>query len=161
MLSIPVSSLPRLNACLNAASAILLVTGFSFIRRKKILQHKICMLSAVACSAVALRQTQSNRSLDLPDLAVRLNHRRRNLLALVCRLRSSGLSHASVQEPMRQGTASAVPNGPENSGVLTPEAAIRWPRPRHSATCVIPSRHAARDLLFVSAPPLKTSAQNP
>jgi len=54
MLSIPVSSLPRLNACLNAASAILLVTGYSFIRRKKILQHKICMLSAVACSAIFL-----------------------------------------------------------------------------------------------------------
>ena len=54
MLSISVSSLPRLNACLNAASAILLVTGFSFIRRKKVLQHKICMLSAVACSAIFL-----------------------------------------------------------------------------------------------------------
>lgn len=54
MLSIPVSSLPRLNACLNAASAVLLVTGYSFIRRKKILQHKICMLSAVACSAIFL-----------------------------------------------------------------------------------------------------------
>lgn len=54
MLSIPVSSLPRLNACLNAASAVLLVTGYSFIRRKKIFPHKICMLSAVACSAIFL-----------------------------------------------------------------------------------------------------------
>jgi len=54
MLAIPVSSLPRLNACLNAASAVLLVTGYSFIRRKKVLAHKICMLSAVACSAVFL-----------------------------------------------------------------------------------------------------------
>ena len=54
MLAIPVSSLPRLNACLNAVSAVLLVTGYSFIRRKKILPHKICMLSAVACSAVFL-----------------------------------------------------------------------------------------------------------
>lgn len=54
MLFIPVSSLPRLNACLNAASAVLLVTGYSFIRCKKILPHKICMLSAVACSAIFL-----------------------------------------------------------------------------------------------------------
>ena len=54
MLAIPVSSLPRLNACLNAASAVLLVTGYSFIRRRKILPHKICMLSAVACSAIFL-----------------------------------------------------------------------------------------------------------
>ncbi|MGH9709137.1 MAG: DUF420 domain-containing protein [Candidatus Acidiferrales bacterium] len=54
MLAIPVSSLPRFNACLNASSAILLITGYSFIRRRKILPHKICMLSAVVCSAVFL-----------------------------------------------------------------------------------------------------------
>lgn len=54
MLSIPVSSLPRLNACLNAASALFAITGYSFIRRRKILPHKICMLSAVACSTVFL-----------------------------------------------------------------------------------------------------------
>ena len=43
--------LPRLDAILNGASAILLCTGYFFIRRGKILQHKICMLSAVVSSA--------------------------------------------------------------------------------------------------------------
>jgi len=33
---------------------MLLVTGFSFILRGKVLQHKICMLSAFVCSAVFL-----------------------------------------------------------------------------------------------------------
>lgn len=51
---LPLSSIPPLNAALNGASAILLVVGFSFILRGKILQHKICMLSAFVCSAVFL-----------------------------------------------------------------------------------------------------------
>jgi len=51
---LPLSSIPALNAVLNGASAILLVTGFSFILRGKVLQHKICMLSAFVCSAVFL-----------------------------------------------------------------------------------------------------------
>ncbi|MHB8527579.1 MAG: DUF420 domain-containing protein [Candidatus Acidiferrales bacterium] len=54
MLSLSVASLPRLNACLNGASALFAITGYSFIRRGKVLQHKICMLSAVACSSVFL-----------------------------------------------------------------------------------------------------------
>ena len=48
---IPLDALPRVNAILNGASALLAVTGYAFIRRRKILPHKICMLSAVACSA--------------------------------------------------------------------------------------------------------------
>jgi putative membrane protein len=51
---LPLSSIPPLNATLNGASAIFLIAGFSFILRGKILQHKICMLSAFACSAVFL-----------------------------------------------------------------------------------------------------------
>ncbi len=51
---IPLGDLPRLNAFLNGASAVLAVTGYTFIRRRKILPHKICMLSAVACSACFL-----------------------------------------------------------------------------------------------------------
>jgi uncharacterized membrane protein YozB (DUF420 family) len=51
---IPLRTLPRLDAILNGASAILLLTGYTFIRRGKILQHKICMLSAFGCSACFL-----------------------------------------------------------------------------------------------------------
>lgn len=54
MASFSVSDLPALNALLNTASAILLVSGYAFIRRRRILPHKICMLSAVACSAAFL-----------------------------------------------------------------------------------------------------------
>jgi putative membrane protein len=49
-----VYDLPALNAALNATSAILLVAGYTFIRRRRILAHKICMLSAVTCSAAFL-----------------------------------------------------------------------------------------------------------
>jgi len=51
---LPLSSLPTVNASLNAACTALLLAGFSFIRRGKILAHKICMGSAFACSAVFL-----------------------------------------------------------------------------------------------------------
>ncbi len=47
---IPVSVLPHLNATLNAASGIFLLFGYWFIRRKRIRQHKFCMLGAVAVS---------------------------------------------------------------------------------------------------------------
>ncbi|KAA0226163.1 DUF420 domain-containing protein [candidate division KSB1 bacterium] len=45
-----VSDLPHLNAALNSASAIFLLLGYRFIRRKRIKQHKICMLTAVTVS---------------------------------------------------------------------------------------------------------------
>jgi putative membrane protein len=54
MASFSVYDLPGLNALLNAASTVLLLAGYSFIRRRRILLHKICMLSAVACSAAFL-----------------------------------------------------------------------------------------------------------
>lgn len=49
---ISVSDLPHLNAALNTASAVFLVLGYRFIRRKRIQQHKICMLSAVTVSVL-------------------------------------------------------------------------------------------------------------
>jgi len=51
---IPLRALPRLDAFFNGASCLLVLTGYAFIRRGKILQHKICMLSAVGCSACFL-----------------------------------------------------------------------------------------------------------
>jgi uncharacterized membrane protein YozB (DUF420 family) len=49
-----VQDLPALNAALNGTSSVLLIAGYAFIRRRRILAHKICMLSAVACSAAFL-----------------------------------------------------------------------------------------------------------
>lgn len=54
MSSVSLSFLPALNACLNGTSAILLTAGYICVRRGKILAHKTCMLSAVACSAAFL-----------------------------------------------------------------------------------------------------------
>lgn len=39
---------------MNALSAVLLTLGFVFIRRKNILAHKVCMISAFAASTVFL-----------------------------------------------------------------------------------------------------------
>jgi uncharacterized membrane protein YozB (DUF420 family) len=54
MTTVPLASLPALNACLNAASAFFLLLGYSFIRRGKMNAHRICMLTAFACSTVFL-----------------------------------------------------------------------------------------------------------
>lgn len=51
---IPLASLPTLNASLNATSAVLLVAGYYFIRRKQVNAHKACMVSAFLASAVFL-----------------------------------------------------------------------------------------------------------
>ena len=51
---IPLSALPTLNAALNATSAVLLVTGYVFIRRRNILAHKVCMASAFLVSMLFL-----------------------------------------------------------------------------------------------------------
>lgn len=51
---IPLSFLPGLNAALNSASALLLVSGYLFIRSKKINAHKLCMLSAFTTSTLFL-----------------------------------------------------------------------------------------------------------
>lgn len=54
MTLLPLSSLPTLNASLNGASAVLLVLGYIFIRRRQILPHRICMLAAFVCSTAFL-----------------------------------------------------------------------------------------------------------
>lgn len=48
------STLPEINASLNGLSAILLVTGYVFIRKRKITAHKTCMLTAFALSSLFL-----------------------------------------------------------------------------------------------------------
>ena len=49
-----VSDLPTLNAVLNFTAAILIATGYFFIRRKNIQLHKICMIAALVVSAMFL-----------------------------------------------------------------------------------------------------------
>jgi putative membrane protein len=49
-----VSSLPAVNAGLNAASAALLAAGYTFIRRRSIRAHRLCMVTAFACSTIFL-----------------------------------------------------------------------------------------------------------
>ena len=49
-----ISDLPTLNAILNSISAILLITGYSFIRRKNINAHRACMVGAFITSSVFL-----------------------------------------------------------------------------------------------------------
>jgi uncharacterized membrane protein YozB (DUF420 family) len=48
------SFFPALNATLNGASAVLIVTGRSLIKRKKVALHRACMLAAVVTSALFL-----------------------------------------------------------------------------------------------------------
>ena len=49
-----VSALPRLNAALNGASAILLAVAYFFIRHRRAKAHRACMLSAFTLSALFL-----------------------------------------------------------------------------------------------------------
>jgi len=46
--------LPAVNAALNGACTILLVTGFLLIRNKKISLHRACMIAAFCCSTIFL-----------------------------------------------------------------------------------------------------------
>ena len=48
------ADLPMLNAALNAASAVLLASGWRFIRARRTEAHKRCMLAACATSALFL-----------------------------------------------------------------------------------------------------------
>ena len=49
-----VTDLPALNATLNAISAVLLVTGYVFIRRGERQKHKACMIAALVVSGLFL-----------------------------------------------------------------------------------------------------------
>ena len=51
---VPVAYLPALNAVLNATSATLLIIGYLFIRRRKMTEHRTCMLSAFVTSSLFL-----------------------------------------------------------------------------------------------------------
>lgn len=46
--------LPHLNATLNATSAILLIAGYWFIKRGRVVAHRRCQLSAVTASVLFL-----------------------------------------------------------------------------------------------------------
>ena len=51
---IPYDKLPAVNASLNALSGLLILTGFVFIRAKKIAAHRAMMLSACVSSTLFL-----------------------------------------------------------------------------------------------------------
>lgn len=46
--------LPHLNACLNGTSAILLFTGYSFIRKHNVAAHRACQVAALIVSLLFL-----------------------------------------------------------------------------------------------------------
>ena len=54
MISIPLSSLPAVDAVLNGVCTFFLLIGFAFVRAGKILYHKISMISAFLCSTTFL-----------------------------------------------------------------------------------------------------------
>ena len=54
MTDVDVSALPALNATLNVTSAVLLMTGYAFIRRRHVAAHRACMVSAFVVSALFL-----------------------------------------------------------------------------------------------------------
>ena len=51
---ISVWQLPTVNAALNSLSAVFLFAGFLFIKSRKRSAHRLCMLSACACSTLFL-----------------------------------------------------------------------------------------------------------
>jgi uncharacterized membrane protein YozB (DUF420 family) len=54
MKPLPLTSLPAVNASLNAACTVFLLLGFAFIRNGKIRYHRFCMIVAFLCSTVFL-----------------------------------------------------------------------------------------------------------
>ena len=51
---ISLAQLPTVNAALNSLSAIFLITGYCFIKSKRISAHRACMLLAFGCSTLFL-----------------------------------------------------------------------------------------------------------
>jgi uncharacterized membrane protein YozB (DUF420 family) len=49
-----ISYLPHLNAFLNSTSAVLLITGYGFIRATRVRAHRNCQVAAVVTSAIFL-----------------------------------------------------------------------------------------------------------
>lgn len=54
MTAIPLRSIPKIDATLNAICAVFLVCGYLFIRRRKIAWHRACMIIAFGVSIVFL-----------------------------------------------------------------------------------------------------------
>jgi putative membrane protein len=51
---VTVHDLPAVNASLNALSGTLLLTGYVMIRRRRIQQHRLCMIAAFITSSIFL-----------------------------------------------------------------------------------------------------------
>lgn len=51
---IEITDLPAVNATLNAASTVLLLLGYGFIRMRRVSSHRACMLGAFVVSAAFL-----------------------------------------------------------------------------------------------------------
>ncbi|HEX6043546.1 MAG TPA: DUF420 domain-containing protein [Pyrinomonadaceae bacterium] len=49
-----ISYLPHVNACLNGTSAVLLVTGYTFIRSRNVVAHRACQIAALIVSLLFL-----------------------------------------------------------------------------------------------------------
>jgi putative membrane protein len=49
-----ISYLPHINACLNSASALLLFTGYTFIRKRNVVVHRACQIAALCISILFL-----------------------------------------------------------------------------------------------------------
>ena len=49
-----ISYLPHLNACLNGTSAVLLFTGYTFIRKRNVVAHRACQIAALVISLLFL-----------------------------------------------------------------------------------------------------------
>ena len=54
MSMLALTDLPSLNAVLNASSAVLLVSGYRYIRRRQVTAHQRCMLAACVTSTLFL-----------------------------------------------------------------------------------------------------------
>src|SRR5690349_12330669 len=54
MVSDYISYLPHLNACLNGTSAVLLFSGYTFIRARNVAAHRACQVSALVVSILFL-----------------------------------------------------------------------------------------------------------
>ncbi len=49
-----ISYLPHINACLNGTSALLLFTGYTFIRSRNVVAHRACQIAALCISILFL-----------------------------------------------------------------------------------------------------------
>ena len=49
-----ISYLPHVNACLNGTSAVLLFTGYRFIRSRNVVAHRACQVAALIVSVLFL-----------------------------------------------------------------------------------------------------------